>query len=131
MKLVFAEDGSATAVDAWNRAEVVCSSRLVYPEARAAAAAAYRAGRVDAGGMRAAVERIDSLYDELRRLALDAALARNAGDLAEAHALRGYDAVHLASAISIADPGLVVATWDRQLATAALRVGFAVMPPTA
>jgi hypothetical protein len=131
MKLVFAEDGSAAAADAWNRAEVVCSSRLVYPEARAAAAAAHRTGRLDAGGLRAAAERIDSLYDELRRLAMDAALARDAGDLAEAHGLRGYDAVHLASAISVADPGLVVATWDRQLGTAALRVGFAVLPSTA
>ena len=54
-------------------------------------------------------------------IGVDAALARAAGDLAERHALRGYDAVHLASAIAIDDPGLVMATWDRNLAAATAR----------
>jgi len=52
-------------------------------------------------------------------IGLDAALARAAGELAERHALRGYDAVHLASAIAIDDPNLVMATWDRDLSAAA------------
>jgi len=52
-------------------------------------------------------------------IGLDAALARAAGELAERHALRGYDAVHLASAIAIEDSDLVMATWDRDLAAAA------------
>lgn len=52
------------------------------------------------------------------------------GALAETHALCGYDAVHLASAIAIADPALVVATWDRDLADAAVRAGYAVVPAT-
>jgi len=52
-------------------------------------------------------------------IGLDATLARAAGELAERHALRGYDAVHLASAIAIEDPDLVMATWDRDLAAAA------------
>src|SRR6201999_2901363 len=55
-------------------------------------------------------------------------LARAAGELAERHALRGYDAVHLASALAIEDEGLVVATWDRDLATAALAPHRPVVP---
>lgn len=51
-------------------------------------------------------------------IGLDPVLARTAGELAERHALRGYDAVHLASAIAIDDPDLVMATWDRDLAAA-------------
>ncbi len=38
---------------------------------------------------------------ELTTISVDAALARAAGELAERRALRGYDAVHLASALSI------------------------------
>lgn len=64
---------------------------------------------------------IEALCEGLDVIGLDAALARIAGDLAERHALRGYDAVHLASALAIEDPELVMATWDRDLATAAAR----------
>jgi predicted nucleic acid-binding protein len=96
----------------------VVSSQLIYPEARAAAAAAHRRGRIDARTLRSAVRSIDELSAELDVIGLDAALARIAGELAERHALRGYDAVHLASAIAIEEPDLVMATWDRELATA-------------
>jgi predicted nucleic acid-binding protein len=51
-------------------------------------------------------------------IGLDAALAQAAGELGQRHALRGYDAVHLASAIAIEDPDLVMVTWDFDLAAA-------------
>lgn len=106
------------------QADVVTSNRILYPEARAAAAAAHRAGRVRARTLRAAVERIEALHADLDVIALDDALARAAGDLAERHALRGYDAVHLASALAIDAPGdLVIATWDQELAAAAVAEG--------
>jgi uncharacterized protein len=101
---------------------------LVYPEARAAAAAAQRGGRIDARTLKAAVRRIDELCRELEVIGLDDRLARSAGNLAQRHALRGYDAVHLASAVAIDDPDLVVATWDRDLATAAAAQGRTVVP---
>lgn len=71
---------------------------------------------------------IEELCRELDVIGLDAALTRSAGDLAERHALRGYDAVHLASAIAIEDPDLVVATWDRDLAAAVAARGRTVVP---
>ena len=71
---------------------------------------------------------IEELCRELDVIGLDAVLARSAGDLAERHALRGYDAVHLASAVAIEDPDLVVATWDRDLAAAAVARGRTVVP---
>jgi len=59
---------------------------------------------------------------------VDEPLARNAGRLAEEHGLRGYDAVHLATALSAEDRELVVVTWDQDLARAALRCGHPVAP---
>ena len=61
-------------------------------------------------------------------IGLDEALARTAGELAERHALRGYDAVHLASATAIDDPDLVIATWDRDLTAAAIAKNHIVVP---
>ncbi len=91
-------------------------------------AAAHRGGRIDARTLRAAVRTIDELCRELDVIGLDEALARAAGDLAERHALRGYDAVHLASAAAIDDPDLVMATWDRELASAAVATNRTVVP---
>lgn len=48
--------------------------------------------------LRRAVDRIDELCTELDVIGLDPDLAHAAGDLAEAHGLRGYGAVHLATA---------------------------------
>lgn len=112
----------------WDRAKAVVSSQLIYPEARAAAAAAQRVGRIDARTLRAAVRAIDELCGELGVIGLDDALAHTAGALAERHALRGYDAVHLASATAIDDPDLVIATWDRELASAAVAEHRTVVP---
>lgn len=118
------------AKELWDRADSVTSSQLVYPEARAAAALALRTGRIGARTLRSAVRAIDDLHAELRVIGIDGALAQFAGELAELHGLRGYDAVHLASAIAIEDPGLVTVTWDRDLADAAIACGYAVVPAT-
>lgn len=89
---------------------------------------ACRTGRIDANTLRSAVHAIDDLYAELRVIGIDGALAQSAGELAELHGLRGYDAVHLASAISVEDAGLLAVTWDGDLATAAVACGYAVVP---
>lgn len=59
---------------------------------------------------------------------VDLTMTRQAGDLAERHALRGYDAVHLATALALKDPDLVFVTWDRDLSAAARAAGRAVAP---
>jgi uncharacterized protein len=51
-----------------------------------------------------------------------------AGQLAKSHALRGADAVHLASALAINDPDLAVAIWDCRLHEGVLAAGVRVAP---
>lgn len=85
-------------------------------------------GRVETDTLQSAVRAIDSLYAELHVIGIDDALARSAGELAELHGLRGYDAVHLASAISVKDAELVMVTWDQDQAGAAVASGHAVVP---
>jgi len=128
VKLVVAEAGSEHAAALWDGATVVVSSRLVYPEARAAVAAAHRAGRITPSQLRDAKVAIGLYSDGLAMIDADERLARMAGDLAEQHRLRGYDAVHLASAVSVAGGLPLVATWNHDLAAAAVAMGCTVSP---
>jgi uncharacterized protein len=125
------EPGSELADELWDGSATRIAARLAYPEARAALAAARRAGRIDARGLRRAVADLEDAWSALRIIVIDESLARTAGELAERHALRAYDAVHLSCILAVADPELVVATWDRDLARAAVEVGRAVAPKPA
>jgi len=124
--LIVSEPSSATCSQLWNEATRVISSRLVYPEARAALAQAERVQRLTAAELRAAVEDLNSVVEEIDYLEVTAGLAMSAGQLAEAHALRGYDAVHLASASVANDAELVMVTGDQHLGTAAAEIGISV-----
>jgi len=128
---VFDEPGSELAAELWDRAASVVSSQLIYPEARAAAAAAHRRRRITSTTLRRAVDRIYELCTEFDVIGLDPDLAHSAGDLAEAHGLRGYDAVHLATALSVESDSVLLATWDGDLARAAVAAGCSVSPPPA
>ena len=76
-----------------------------------------------------AVDRIDGLCAELDVIGLDPDLAHTAGELAQTYGLRGYDAVHLATALSINVDPMLLATWDGDLARAAVAAGCSVSPP--
>jgi predicted nucleic acid-binding protein len=122
--LLVVEAGSRAARELWDRASRVVSIRLLYPEARAALAQAQRNGRLTARQLRSAVRGLEGHYGQLDLVELDETLAHDAGDLAEAHALRWYDAVHLAAARRLDDADLVVAAGDSALLAAAQRLGL-------
>ncbi|MDN5761741.1 MAG: type II toxin-antitoxin system VapC family toxin [Microlunatus sp.] len=108
----------------WLEADHVVCAEIGYVEARAALAAAQRRGRLDAIGLHTAKDQFESLWDQVSVVAVDTALVRGAGDIAELQGLRGYDAVHLAAAVIARVT--VVASADQQLTEAARRHGFAV-----
>jgi predicted nucleic acid-binding protein len=124
--LLVVEAGSARAAALWDGADRVVSARLVYPQGRAALAQAQRLGRLTARQLRAAVTAFDSKYEEFDLVEVDDLLARHAGQLAEAHGLRGDDAVHLAAAHRVRDPDLVVVAGDEALLSAATAEGMAI-----
>jgi predicted nucleic acid-binding protein len=124
--LVIAEPGSARAASLWDSADRVISVRLIYPETRAALAQAERLDRLTARQLRDAVTTFDSLFEEIDLVEVDDALARRAGELAEARQLRGYDAVHLAAADRVNDPNVVVIAGDGALLEAATAEGMTV-----
>ena len=124
--LVVSEPASSTCGRLWNEATLVISTRLIYPEARAALAQARRMSRLTVAGLEQAVDDLDSIALEIGYIELSAELAASAGDLAQAHGLRGYDAVHLASAALANDGELALVTGDRKLGAAAQAIGISV-----
>jgi predicted nucleic acid-binding protein len=119
------EPSSTVASRLWDEADRAVSSRLVYAEGRAALGMARRLDRLDASGLREAVRAFDDLYEQLDLVEVNERLVREAGALAERFGLRGYDAVHLASAWSVADAQTVLATGDGALCAAARAMGMA------
>ena len=100
--LVIDEPASLGCERVWNEATRVVGVRLWYTEARAALAQAHRLGRLDTPGLGAAVAALENLGNEIDHVEMSEELVRAAGDIAQADALRGYDAVHLAAAVAIA-----------------------------
>jgi predicted nucleic acid-binding protein len=123
--ILIEEPSSMVASRLWDEADRVVSSRLVYAEGRAALAMARRLDRIDEHGLRQAVDDFESLHDQLDMIEVTEGLIREAGGLAEQLSLRGYDAVHLASARLVDDPEMVLAAGDQGLLAAARAVGIA------
>jgi predicted nucleic acid-binding protein len=99
--------------------------RLVYVEGRAALALAHRLDRIDETELREAVDTFESLHYQLDVIEVTEGLLREAGGLAEQLSLRGYDALHLASARLVDDAEMVLAAGDRSRLVAARALGLA------
>jgi uncharacterized protein len=122
--LLIAEPGSAACRRFWDDADVVVTSRLTYVETAAALAQARRLKRISDRTHRASLRALEARWAELATVEIDDQLVRDAVALSRRHGLRGYDAVHCASARTLAGEDLVAAAGDRQLLHAWLAVGI-------
>lgn len=128
VKLVVEEDGSDLVAELWDNCDAALSSRLAYPEVRAALAASARNHDLGDEDLLTAEDAWEEFWAATRPVELTPAVERQAGQLAKSHALRGADAVHMASALALNDPDLVVAVWDRRLHVGVLAAGGRVAP---
>ena len=119
------EDGSGVVAELWNGDHPVASGVMTYAEGRAALGAARRAKRLTASQHSRALGDFDARASELIWIDIDERLARHAGEQADALGLRGYDSVHLATALELRDEVAMI-TWDAELRRAAERVGLPV-----
>jgi hypothetical protein len=87
-------------------------------------------------GRRFTLAQLDQAFEDLENIwrgifshAVTDALLANAAESARTHALRAYDAVHLAGALSFASgEQLDFACWDKELRDAARKHAFALIP---
>lgn len=128
VKLLVEEVGSEVAARLWDEADAVIASRLALPEVIAALSAARRAARLDAPSERAARRLWDELWPAARVVEFTPAVAVDAARLSERFALSGADAVHLASAMTLAEVDPILVAWDVRLRTAAQEAGLTIAP---
>jgi predicted nucleic acid-binding protein len=127
LKLVVEEEGSTQVGLLWDTADALVSVALVGVEARAALAAARRGRRLTAPQHRQAAVDLVLLIDQLSIVDVTEELIERAGTLAEDDGLRGYDAVHLAAALTV--DATVMASADTDLCHAAERHGLHIANP--
>ena len=122
IKLIVDEEGSDRAELIWQSADSVASVSLVVVEARAALAAAVRGDRLSSEQLHDARTELAAFVDDLHLVDVTENLIESAARLAETESLRGYDAVHLASALLV--DAAVLTSADRDLCEAAERQGL-------
>jgi predicted nucleic acid-binding protein len=127
LKLLVEEDGSERAGLIWDTAESLTSAALVVVEGRAALAAAERSGRITRAQLKRAKVDLSDLIEEMSLVEVTEDLVELAADLAEGEQLRGYDAVHLAAALTV--EAEILTSADSDLCRAAERRGFHVANP--
>ena len=127
VQLYVDEDGSSLVRKAIEEAETVATSLVTYVEGRAAFSRRCRERILVTSDHDRIVRDFDREWDRYFVIDVTHALIKSAGKLADRHALRGYDAIHLASADffreKIREP-VTFGCWDSRLEAAARRQGL-------
>lgn len=122
--LLVAEPTTEACQRFWNDTDAAVSSRLAYVETAAALAQAWRMDRLTDDNHDEALLLLDRLWSEVDIADVDEIVVSRAAVLARRFALRGYDAVHCASAEQMDDDRVVAASGDQQLLQAWTELGL-------
>jgi predicted nucleic acid-binding protein len=127
VKLYAPERESAAVKQLVEIAEFTVTSRVAYVETRAALAHKRREKLINLKDYRLIVQDFDHDWESYFIVDVSDVLVKTAGQLAEKHALRGYDAIHLASAVVVRRQGnrsVNFSCFDARLSRAARREGL-------
>ena len=123
VKLYVGEEGSPEVRSLVDRASVVATSVVAYPETRSALARLGRDGVLSAAQLELARRDLLRDWESLLKVRLLRRVYERAGDLTEKHSLRGSDALHLASYLEVLerteDDDLRFSAFDDRLIAAA------------
>ena len=123
------EDGSDDVI-AWMReADLIGTALITRVEMAAAISRAIRGNRLPEQGALESLEEFRLDWLNFQHVNIDESLVSRADSLASVHALRGYDAVHLACALTWSEllgASVSLATFDKELREAAQKSGLGV-----
>jgi predicted nucleic acid-binding protein len=131
VKRYVAERGSRETRELSTKADVVATSLITRAEVAAATARAVRLGIIEPDSGRKAQRAFASQWPDIAKVPVSEALISRAEALAWDFALRGYDAVQLASALTWQEAvgaEITLATFDRQLWDAGKKAGVRIWP---
>jgi uncharacterized protein len=101
VKLYVEEESSAYVAELVQASKYVTTSLIAYTEARAAFARRYREKAFSQSQYRRLITFFDHDWDRYLTVRVTSDLVRMGGKLAEKHSLRGFDAIHLSSALTL------------------------------
>jgi predicted nucleic acid-binding protein len=131
LKRYIQENSSAELIDLLGGMDLAGTSILTYVEMASALARSGRQGMFPSTEAQAAWRDFLADWESLSRLNISSQLTERAADQAWQHQLRGYDAMHLASALlwqEALSATILLATFDRHLWQAGLKSGLAIWP---
>lgn len=128
VKWFFDEPFTELARDIKNKAKVVFTSLLAFPEVLSAINRACREGRCLKSQMEVVRNEFLRIWPNFQWIRVNEDLMQQAGELIFKHSLRGFDAVHLASALLLKQEGgaidLFFSCFDQNLNRAARKEGL-------
>lgn len=129
--LLVEEVGTPVATRLWRDATQAVSSRLIVVESAAAIAMGLRSGRLSDSEHDMLQENAARLRHDLTLVEAYADIVEDAAELAARHGLRGYDAMHLATATRVRARDVLFASGDRQLLQAGHEEGLTTLDTSA
>ncbi|HLH00894.1 MAG TPA: type II toxin-antitoxin system VapC family toxin [Bryobacteraceae bacterium] len=129
MKLYVSEPGSA-GMEESVRANVplLVTSRIAYAEVLSGLNRCFIGGRISASAYRAQKKIFLADWNGLSKIEVTDETLQSADALIGRHSLRGFDAIHLCSALCVGHPSF--ACFDQRLRMAAEREGLELVPPS-
>lgn len=130
VKRYVSEAGSDQVLALWTRTTLPVASWLLYPEVAAAFARRKREQAPNAAALDQAYGLFGADWLKFHRVPIDDEIARRVDELVQKHPLRGADAVHLASALTVRDAvqtEVIFACADNALKRAASAEGLKII----
>lgn len=118
VKLYVEETGSDAIQRIKEKARIVVTSKIAYAEARAAFARKHKEGLLPLLELKKIISDFNLDWEKYVVIEITNSLIFNAGNLAEKYFLRGFDSIHLASAIFFKtniNAEIYFSSWDSQL----------------
>jgi predicted nucleic acid-binding protein len=132
VKRYYEEPGSHQLRTRWVDSERIFTSRVAYAEVHAALARKHRDGDLSRSSFRESAAAFEAEWPAYDQILVDEDTLADTRRLVRRHALRGFDAIHLAAALWVRrqlDGPLEFWVADERLEVAARRERLAVMTP--
>ena len=101
VKLYVEEEGTGEVKSLVSGADIVATSIISYVELRAALSRKFREGGIEKPDYELIKREFEGDWEKYFILDVSRGIIKTASGLAEKHGLRGFDAIHLASALSL------------------------------
>lgn len=121
------EEGTGLVDDLWEKSKGIATSVVAFAESLSAFSRRHREGLLSGREYHTVVEKFKTDYGFFILVPIDDALNHKIETIIKKHPLRGFDAIHLASALrftKLENNGLKFACFDRNLNEAARKEGL-------